>query len=353
MTVAYRYIIKELIIVLGTVFVLLMLVSVAARFTGYLQEAAAGKFTGEVLWTLMSLRLPEFVQLALPFSLVIAVIVTFGRLHADQEFVVLVMGGTSILRLVGWLCSVVVPVAVLVGALSLVVTPASRQTFVDLLANIAVSHEFDLVRPGEFRNFSNDTRTIYVDEVDRDARILHGVFLFEARDATDVTVMAQSATFLIDFDTGHRLLKLHDGVRYEGTPGETNYQILSFEELSLRLDLSQQLDIPIEVEALPTASLDRSIGEHAQQLDWRISLPIMTFVSGLLAFALSRTRPRSGRFGQVIPGVLAFVCYYLLLVLVQQGLSDSSGLSSGILYSCHVLVFATAATLIHRQLKPR
>lgn len=353
MTVAYRYIIKELIIVLGTVFVLLMLVSVAARFTGYLQEAAAGKFTGEVLWTLMSLRLPEFVQLALPFSLVIAVIVTFGRLHADQEFVVLVMGGTSILRLVGWLCSVVVPVAVLVGVLSLVVTPSSRQTFVDLLANIAVSHEFDLVRPGEFRNFSNDTRTIYVDEVDRDARILHGVFLFEARDATDVTIMAQSATFLIDSDTGHRLLKLHDGVRYEGTPGETNYEVLSFEELSLRLDLSQELDIPIEVEALASASLDRSIAEHAQQLDWRISLPIMTFVSGLLAFALSRTRPRSGRFGQVIPGVLAFVCYYLLLVLVQQGLSDSSGLSSGILYACHVLVFATAATLIHRQLKPR
>ena len=353
MTVAYRYIIKELIIVLGMVFILLMLVSIAARFTGYLQEAASGKFTSEVLWTLMSLRLPEFVQLTLPFSLVIAVIVTFGRLHADQEFVVMIMGGTSIIRLVGWLCSVVVPVGVLVGILSLVVTPASRQVFVDLLANIAVSHEFDLVRLGEFRNFSNDTRTIYVDEVDRDARVLHGVFLYEARDTTDVTVIAQSATFLIDSDTGHRILRLHHGVRYEGTPGQTNYQIFEFEELSLRLDLSRELDIPIEVEALPTNSLDRSIGEHAQQLDWRISLPIMTFVSGLLAFALSRTRPRSGRFGQIIPGVLAFVCYYLLLVLVQQGLSESSKLSSAILYSCHVFVFATAAILIHRQLKPR
>lgn len=353
MTVAYRYIIKELIVVLGTVFVLLMLVSIAARFTGYLQEAAAGKFTAEVLWTLMSLRLPEFVQLALPFSLVIAVIVTFGRLHADQEFVVMVMGGTSIVRLVGWLCTVVVPISVLVGVLSLVVTPASRQVFVDLLANIAVSHEFDLVRPGEFRNFSDDTRTIYVDEVDRDARVLHGVFLFEERDSTDVTVLAESATFLIDSNSGLRLLRLHNGVRYEGSPGKTNYRIVSFEQLSLRLDLSQELDIPIEVEALPSASLDRSIAEHAQQLDWRISLPIMTFVSGLLAFALSRTRPRSGRFGQIIPGVLTFVCYYLLLVLVQQGLSDSSGLSTVVLYVCHLFVFVTAAALIHRQLKPR
>ena len=353
MTVAYRYIIKELIIVLGTVFVLLMLVSIAARFTGYLQEAAAGKFTADVLWTLMSLRLPEFVQLALPFSLVIAVIVTFGRLHADQEFVVMVMGGTSILRLVGWLCSIVVPVAILVGVLSLVVTPAARQGFVNLLANIAVSHEFDLVRPGEFRSFSNDTRTIYVDEVDRDARVLHGVFLFEERDTSDVTVLAESATFLIDSDTGHRLLRLYEGVRYEGSPGKADYRIVSFEELSLRLDLSQELDIPIEVEALPSASLDRSIGEHAQQLDWRLSLPIMTFVSGLLAFALSRTRPRSGRFGQIIPGVLAFVCYYLLLVLVQQVLSDSSELSTAVLYTCHLLVLVAAATLIHRQLNPR
>ena len=353
MTVAYRYIIKELIIVLGSVFMLLMLISIAARFTGYLQEAASGKFTADVLWSLMSLRLPEFVQLTLPFSLVIAVIVTFGRLHADQEFVVMVMGGTSILRLVGWLCTVVVPVATLVGILSLVVTPSSRQVFVDLLENIAVSHEFDLVRAGEFRNFSDDTRTIYVDVVDRDARILHGVFLFESRETADVTVIAKSATFLVDSETGHRLLRLHAGVRYEGTPGQTNYRIVDFEELSLRLDLSQELDIPVEVEALPTRELDRSIGEHAQQLDWRISLPIMTFVSGLLAFALSRTRPRSGRFGQVIPGVLAFVCYYLLLVIVQQGLSESSGLSSVVLYASHLLVFVVAATLIHRQLKPR
>ena len=353
MTVAYRYIVKELIIVLGTVFVLLMLVSIAARFTGYLQEAASGKFTSAVLWSLMSLRLPEFVQLTLPFSLVIAVIVTFGRLHADQEFVVLIMGGTSFIRLVGWLCSVILPVTLLVGVLSLVITPSSRQAFVDLLADIAVSHEFDLVRAGEFRNFSNDTRTIYVDAVDREARVLHGIFLYEARETKDVTVIAKSATFLIDSETGLRLLRLYDGVRYEGSPGQTNYQIVDFEELSLRLDISQELDIPIEVEALPSSLLDRSIAEHAQQLDWRISLPIMTFVSGLLAFALSRTRPRSGRFGQVIPGVLAFVCYYLLLVFIQQGLSESSEWSSLVLYSCHILVFAAAATMIHRQLKPR
>ena len=353
MTVAYRYIIKELIVVLVAVFVLLMLVSVAARFSGYLQEAASGKFTADVLWILISLRLPEFVQLALPFSLVIAVIVTFGRLHADQEFVILVMGGTSIIRLVGWLCSAIVPIALFVATLSMIVTPSSRQAFVDLLADIAVSHEFDLVRAGEFRNFSNDTRTIYVDDVDRDARVLHGVFLFEAREISDITVLAQSATFFLNSATGHRFLRLSHGVRYEGTPGQTNYQIVNFEELSLRLDVSQELDIPVEVEALPSMSLDRSIAEHAQQLDWRISLPIMTFVSGLLAFALSRTRPRSGRFGQVIPGVLAFISYYLLLVFIQQWLSESSDWSSVALYSCHLTVFVAAVALIHRQLNPR
>lgn len=353
MTVAYRYIVKELLVVLGAVFILLMLVSIGARFTGYLQEAAAGKFTADVLWTLISLRLPEFVQLSVPFSLVIAVIVTFGRLHADQEFVVLIMGGTSILRLVSWLCSVVLPVSILVGILSLMVTPASRQAFVHLLTDIAVSHEFDLVRAGEFRNFSDDRRTIYVDDVDREERILHGVFLYEARDTMDVTVIAQSATFLIDAQSGQRLLRLRDGVRYVGTPGQTDYQIVAFEELSLRLDVSTEFDIPVEVEALPSNTLDRSNTQHAQQLDWRISLPIMTFVSGLLAFALSRTRPRSGRFGQIIPGVLAFVCYYLLLVFVQQGLSDSNDWSSIVLYSCHTLVFGLAVILIQRQLKPR
>lgn len=349
MTTAFRYIVKELSVVLLLVFVVLMIVSIGARFTGYMQEAAAGKFSADILWTLMILRLPEFVQLALPFSLVLAVIVTFGRVHADQEYVVLTMGGTSPVRMISWISCVLIPVAIVVGLFSLIITPSSRQMFVQQLADTAVTNEFDAIANGEFRNLGK--RTVFVKEVDRDRRILHDVFLYEAGITPSVSI-AKTATFLLDDENGKRFLELQDGVRYFGFVGNQPQYSMKFAELGILLDVEEDLNIPLEAEALNTGALRRTNTAELQELDWRISLPLMTFISGLLAFSLSRTRPRAGRYGQIIPGLFAFLGYYLLLVLVQQSTSDFVQWSSIAIYSTHATLFFLSVFLIRRQTYP-
>ena len=95
MAVAARYVNREMFAVFCVTLLLLLLVAVGGRFIGYLQEAALGKFTGSAVLTIITLRLPEFIQLVAPFALYVAVLLTFGRLYAEQEMVVLQSAGAG------------------------------------------------------------------------------------------------------------------------------------------------------------------------------------------------------------------------------------------------------------------
>lgn len=352
MNTAYRHVTRELLLVLGVVFAILIFVGVGFRLTGYLQEAASGRFDADVLWTLIGLRLPEFVQIVLPFALFLAIVVTYGRIHADQEFVVLLAGGAGPLHMVSWTFSVAVPCALLVGVLSLGVTPKSTSSVVELIADQAISSEIAAIVPGQFRIFSGGRRTIYAERIDRDTRTLSGLFYAENRDEVTITVTAEEAQIRVGSQPGERLLVLLRGTRYEGIPGSNDYRVIGFEELALRLELEEALPIDLALESKPTNDLDTTKIEDAQEFQWRLALPIMTLVTGLLAYGISRTRPRSGRFGQIVPGILTFVAYYVLLVVARQGMAQDSLLMAMGLWPVHGVVgsFAIAWTL--KQSRP-
>ena len=128
---------------------------------------------------------------------------------------------------------------------------------------------------------------------------------------------------------------------------------MSFSELSILLDIEEDLSIPLEVEAMDTLALERSDAVQLQEFDWRVSLPLMTLISGLIAFGISRTRPRSGRYGQVVPGLFTFLGYYLLLVMIQQTTTDSTIASTLLIYGAHTMLFGLAVFLIRHQNRPQ
>ena len=89
--VTARYAFRELLGVFVVVGLVLLLIGLGGRFIGYLQDAALGKYAADVLFTLMVYRLPEFLQLILPFALFLAVLLTFSRWYADSEMTVLIL----------------------------------------------------------------------------------------------------------------------------------------------------------------------------------------------------------------------------------------------------------------------
>ena len=297
---------------------ILLVVSLGGRFTGYLQEAASGRISANSLWYLLLLRVPDFLQLVIPFSLLVSVLLTLGRLHADQEFVVLVMANLNPSRMLLWLSSLAIPLAVLVGFLSLFVSPATRAFFVDEMVNQRVLSEFDVVIPGEFRTFSNGARTIYVESVDREQQELHGLFLSESKGSQRSTVVATKAKYDVLPESGSKYLELHQGRRYLGEPGTHQYSVLEFETLRQRLDVEHTTVAVHQPSAKPTRELLISDPVQNVEWHWRVALPIVTFMMAICGFAISKVPPRAGRFGRVLPGLVLFIAYYFLILVFQN-----------------------------------
>ena len=349
--VAFRYIARELAGVFAVVFVLLLLVGLGGRFIGFLQDAAAGRFAAEVLGWLVLFRMPEFIQVTAPFAFVLALILTLGRLHAEQEFVVLTAGGARPQRLLRWVAVYVAPVALLVGWLSLEMTDAARRAYAELSLEQLEMSEFDAITPGVFHLFDHGQRVTYAAGVDRQTKELEGVFLNEHQDRVSVTHWAETGRILRSDDAKTRYLVLNNGTRYEGEIGSLDYREIVFEELGQRIDPPGIARLVDDVRAFETTDLSTTEPTQAAELHWRWALPALTIIGAFIAVGMARVKPRAGRFAKVLPGIGMFVAYYLLVVLTKNLIQDG-GWPFAATFVPHIVMSVVAIALIRRSYSP-
>jgi lipopolysaccharide export system permease protein len=324
MSVAARYINKELLLVLVAVTAVLLSVTIGARFIAYLQDAALGKFSADGILTILYLRLPGFLQLLLPFAWSLALMLTLGRLHAESEFVVLRGGGVGPGRLLGWLAVPAIAVTAVVSYFSLYLAPDFDNQLTEFLELQRENAEFSLVTPGVFQIYYRGQRVTYAEAVSDSGDALEGVFLaeFSHGSAPPVTVRAETGGQRVDETTGARYLVLTDGHRYVGEAGSPDYQVVSFGRLQQRLEEGRVHRTP-GIETISSATLlERGDAEALAELHFRLALPIVVLIGGLVSVGVGRTKPRDGRFSRLVPGLGLFVAYYAAIVFNRNAISD-------------------------------
>ena len=323
MAVAGRYINRELVLVLVALTAVLLAVTVGGRFISYLQEAALGKYTADSIVRILLYRLPGFLQLLLPFAWFLAVLLTLGRLHAEQEFEVLKGGGVGPACLLRWLGPPAVLVSVLVGYFSLMLAPDSDRRLSEFLREEQANAEFRVMTPGIFNAYYRGQRVTYAGAVDKKSGVLKDVFMAEFKPGErPVTIRAAEGGLQIDPETGARYLVLVDGRRYVGTPGELDYHVVSFQRLKQHLEEGRR-PRALSIEARSTAELrSRADPDARAELHFRLALPLVVLVAGLMAVGVSRTKPRQGRFARVLPGLGLFVLYYAALVFNRNAIAS-------------------------------
>ena len=355
--VAAKHINRELLALFVAALLVLFAVAVGGRFIGYLQEAAAGKFAAGDLMTIMALRLPGFLQLIAPFAFYIAVLLTVGRLHAEQEMAVLRSSGAGTGRLLAWVLPSASLLAAAVGLLSLWVTPDRNAALDRFLIEQRAKATFDRLSPGVFNAFGRGQRTLYAESVSDDGQTLGGVFIFEYGERRPlVTVWADQASRYVDERTGSQFLVLGDGTRHShgrADAGGHRRQVVEFSTLSQKIDTDAAASRRVKPEALPSSTLrSRSDPAAAAELHWRIALPTFTLISVLIALGLAPVKPRQGRFGRVLPGMAALVAYYLALLANQNALLSGHLPASVGLWPAHALFAAFAAAALAQSAKP-
>ena len=349
---APRYCLRELVAVFAVVFFVLILISFGSRFTGYLQDAAAGELAPEVLWLVLALKMPNFLQIVIPFSLYLSILLTIGRLDADSEMPIFQIANVGPLRLLTWFSWFVVPVVAFIAYFSFVVTPDARAKFLKVITSQEVVSEFDVIKPGTFHTFDDGQRVSYMGEVDREAMAVGEVFLQQRTPNSEVTVLADKGQYYVDPDNGTRYLELSSGRRYTQESTDRGFTVASFDALTQRIEIDAVNRLRDDPSRIPSNELDASDPEQRLEWHWRLAIPIMTFMVAFIAVGLGRIKPRSGRFGRILPGLLIFVTYYALILGSMNQLQTSATLSVIGFWPIHALMGLVGIYLMRRNWRP-
>lgn len=328
--IIFRYLSREILVTTMAVSSILLLIIMSGRFVRYLANAASGELAVEVLFSIMAFRLPGFIELVLPLGFFIAILLAYGRLYTDSEMVVLSACGTSPQQLVGITMVPALLIALIVGSLSLWVSPNGVRATETILAEQRTRSEFDMIQTGRFQSLGQSNSMTYVETVSDDRNRLQGVFMAEGgreagRDRHSVLV-AESAEQALHPEYQQRYFNLYKGVRYEGQPGEADYEVTEFETYGQYLKPTDiRSGMRDKSDAWPTSELIGSQEpERRVTLQWRLSLPIMVMVVAFLAVPLSRTDPRRGRYAKMLPAIILFMLYLGVLSSVRGAVESGS-----------------------------
>ncbi|MCE7511271.1 LPS export ABC transporter permease LptF [Alloalcanivorax xenomutans] len=331
--ILHRYINRQVFVTTVLVTFILVMVLVSGRFIKYLAEAAAGQIAADALFLVMAFRLPEFLQMILPLSLYISLLLVLGRMHMDNEMVVLQAGGQGHGRIIR---SLVVPVLVAVSVValfSLYVTPRGDAEVNRIFEEQKGRSVLELLTPGRFlvRGSDGSQRATYAESLNREDGYLENVFVADARfDDSQagrvLTVWAHTGRLVQD-ENGINYLELRDGYQYQGKPGEADYQEVAFEKARVRIGSENTSSRPPKVRGRTTGELLESPGDNqaVAELQWRWSLVLTVPIMCLAAIPLAKVNPRQGRFLRMIPAVLGYMLYVGLLLTMRSWMADSGG----------------------------
>lgn len=313
-----RYLLKEVVYGWLAVTVVLWLVLVSNRLVGYLADAAEGDIPGSLIFNLLGLQMIKYLVLVVPFALALGVVLALSRLYRDNEMVVMSACGVGPGRIYRPLLGLALMVAVLIAWLSLYVGPEIQGMSDRLKASAQQQADLTVFGAGRFNDLQGGRVTFYAERLSEDRAHMENLFIVVRGEADgerpSQLLTALTARRVLDSETGEDFLELHDGSRYEGTPGQADYRIMRFGSYGVRIDLPDT-EAPGELrDGISTRRLLASSDLwDIAELQWRLSMPLSVIVLVLLAVPLTRGGPRQGRYGRLVLAVLLFVVYYNLL----------------------------------------
>ena len=345
-----RYVLRELVGAFLACVVVLVLVSLSGIFADLFNKIARGKVPATLLLSQLGLRSLDVLPLLLPLSLFLGVLLAYGRLHRDSEMAVLASVGLGPRRLARPLLWIALPVALAVGTTSLWLAPAALRTSKAMIDAANRSLLVAGMEPGRFVEIPGRQSVVYLGEMEPDGSRFRRLFVHTEREGRIDVVTAAEGELYQESQGDERYLSLTDGFRVEGELGKDAFRIMRFGRNDIRVPDSEQSEAGRRQERSTTLELwaSESPAERAE-LHWRFGAPLATLVLALLALPLSRTPPRSARYGRVMVALLSHIVYVNLLALGRAWLAE--GLLPGWLglWWVHLPAAALALWLLRRD----
>lgn len=316
-----RYLSREVLQISAAITLVLLLIFLSSRLIRFLEQAASGGLSPELVASMILWRVPSALELILPLALTLAVLMTLSRMNSESELAVLQTSGCSNRRLFGWLLVPTGAIAVVTGMLSLVVAPHVAMQLEQAVARKNQLTALDTVIAGRFQS-DGSGRLLYAEQISADREELYDVFITEPATQRDREIVMTAQRARHEIQDGDKFLVLFDGYRYVGDPQRLDWEVSQFDRYLLRIDQTVA-ERPSKIETLSTGQLV-SLGtpEALAVFHWRMSMPILVILMMPFAFILARSAPRQNRFIWMVPIMLLQFIYFMLLTMGQGAISE-------------------------------
>ena len=308
-----RYVLREVVQTWLAVTGVLVAILVSNQLSRVLGQAADNQYGRRVVFDLIALGALMNLSIIVPVGLLLAVVLTLGRLYHDSEMAALQACGFGPSRLLPPLFAFAAVIAVGLGWLAFVQVPQADREAQLLRESALKEAQFGQLDAGRFRSFSGGDAVFYAERVDQEG-VLHNVFVQRESDGRIEVALADTATYSKAAPNGVHLVTLFNGRRYEGAPGSNDFRVIEFREHGIPISTPADVVGTKDPDTKPTREL---LGSHAPediaQLQFRASTPIMALVLTLVAVPLSRLRPRQGRYARVGFAIVVYFVYSNLL----------------------------------------
>ncbi len=235
----------------------------------YVDELIGKGFEWYTIAELMMYASATNVAMALPLSILLSSIMTFGTLGENYELVAIKSAGISLQKAMRPLFVLVIVLSVSSFYFSDYMLPKANAKYYSLLFDMRLKKLSFLIKPGVFNTSINN----YALKVDRKGKeaidSLYGITIYDHTSVTGMPkiILAKRGQMTKTDDGNYMILKLQDGVRYEEGTGNGGYMYdprrtltrMRFKETEVKLDFSSFSD-------LKRTSSDK-FGENAPMLN--------------------------------------------------------------------------------------
>lgn len=226
-------------------FLIVMFVLLMLFLFKYIDDLIGKGFEWYVILELMVYASATNVQMALPLSVLLSSIMTYGSLGENYELVAIKSAGISLRR-------AMYPMVLVIGILSIAafifsdyMLPKANLKYYSLLYDARKQKTANFLPEGVFSN-SFPGYTIRVSKKDADGQTMHGIMIYSKNQADNNTnvLLAKEGKMYRTPNGNFLVLKLKDGVRYTETPGNQNFNIRQrltryrFKETEQKFDVS-------------------------------------------------------------------------------------------------------------------
>ncbi len=359
--ILYRYIGREIIVPFLLGFAVFTFVLLMGKFIKLAEMVIAKGVPLSDILLLVLYMLPSFSVVTIPMAFLLALLLAFGRLSADNELTAMKASGFGLYNLLPPVIVFAVITYAVTTAITIYALPKGNTEFKTLLYN-AINTRVNISLKDRVFNDDFPGLVIYVSNYDEEKHHISGILIYDERNPEEtVTIFAQNGLIMTDPQKKSLRLRLLDGGIHRPR-GKSDYQLMNFASYDLSVNLNQDYKI------VPTINeLDMTMGELLKTLEdpktdaalkrdvllefhRRLALPFACFVFALVGIPLGLQNRRAGKSSGFSICIAVLLLYYVVLTagrtMGQKGVLPpfpAMWLSNTLLFAIGLYLFTKTA----------